>query len=236
MIIENPVIWFTVFPVLAYIIGATPFGVIIARVHGVDLRKVGSGNVGATNVGRTVGRKWGYFCFLLDLTKGFVPTLLAGLSIGAAGEALPPDGLRQGAWLAVGAACILGHVFNFWLKFRGGKGVATALGVVLGMFPYFTGCGVSAFIVWIVVVRISRYVSLASIVAAAAFLPLFVVWNGLLLGWGQVPGLWPMGTFAAVMAGLIIFLHRGNIRRLLAGEENKIGGDKTKPQNPTPKP
>ena len=215
---RNPFILFAVFPLAAYLIGSTPFGVIVARLHGVDLRKVGSGNVGATNVGRVVGRPWGYLCFFLDVAKGFLPVLAAGAVL-RAGEEFPTL-LDQAAWLAVGFGAIAGHVFSFYLKFRGGKGVATALGVVLGIFPYFTYAGLCALGIWIAVTLTSRYVSLGSMVAAVAFLPLFAAFN-----W-PAAHLWPLGAFAAAMVLLIIIRHRTNIARLLNGRENKIGQKK----------
>jgi len=216
---EHPLIMFVVFPLLGYVIGSTPFGVLIARAHGIDLRRAGSGNVGATNVGRAVGRPWGYLVFALDCIKGFLPVLAAGAML--RGRAGFPTAAHQAAWLAVGCGTIIGHVLSFWLKFRGGKGVATSLGVVMGVFPYFTYAGLAALVIWLVVVLASRYVSLASIVAAVAFLPLFVVFS-LAMGW-PVVGLWPLLAFAGAIAALIIVRHRGNIRRLLAGTENRIG-------------
>ncbi len=213
--IENPFVLLVGFPLAAYVIGSTPFGVLIARGHGMDLRKLGSGNVGATNVARALGKKWGYLCFFLDVAKGLVPTLAAALLLG--GQRGFPTLLHQAAWLGAGFGAIAGHVFSFYLRFRGGKGVATALGVVLGVFPYFTYPGLCAFGLWILVTLVSRYVSLGSIVAAVAFLPLFAAFN-----WP--PGdLWPLAVFAAAMVALILLRHRGNIRRLLAGTENKIG-------------
>lgn len=210
-------ILFVVFPLVAYLIGSTPFGVIIARCRGVDLRKVGSGNVGATNVVRSVGQIWGYLCFLLDVTKGFVPAFLAGLLL-AGKDSAEMSVISQASWLSVGCGAIFGHVFSFWLKFKGGKGVATALGVVLGIFPYFTYAGICALGIWIGVTLISRYVSLGSIIAALAFLPLFALFN-----MEQLVNLWPLLIFAAAMIILILVRHRTNIRRLLKGQENKIG-------------
>ena len=217
---DNPVILLVVFPLAAYGIGATPFGVMLARLRGVDLRSVGSGNVGATNVGRALGRKWGYLCFFLDVGKGLAPVLAAGAILRTSADF--PTLLHQASWLAVGFGAIAGHVFSFYLRFRGGKGVATALGVVLGIFPYFTYAGLAAFGVWVAVTLASRYVSLGSVVAAAAFLPLFVLINWLVLG-RCLARLWLLGVFAAVMAALIIVRHRSNIQRLLAGTESKIG-------------
>lgn len=208
-----------VLPLTAYAIGATPFAVIIARFRGHDLRKEGSGNVGATNCGRVCGRKWGYLCFVLDVGKGFLPTFAVGLWLRGSGDAAgAPAPVAQALWLAVGCAAIAGHVFSFWLGFRGGKGVATSLGVVLGVWPYFTLAGAIALAVWIAVTLTTRYVSAGSIVAALAFLPAFALLNR-----SRVEQLWPMSAFAAVMISLILFRHASNIRRLLAGTENKIG-------------
>ncbi len=218
--IDSPIFMFGVFPLAAYVIGSTPFGVLIARMHGKDLRSEGSGNVGATNCGRVVGRTWGYACFLLDLAKGLVPSLTVVMLTGQGGGDGPAP-VVQAAWLVVGMGCILGHVFSFYLGFRGGKGVATALGVVLGIYPYFTLAGLAAMGIWIIVTLASRYVSLGSISAAVAFVPLLVAFNF------PPMRLWPLGSFAIAMAALIIVRHRGNISRLLAGTENKIGRRKS---------
>ena len=219
--IENPYILLIAFPLIAHVIGATPFGPIIARFHGVNLREHGSGNVGATNVGRTLGRRWGMLCFGLDVLKGLLPVLLARLLGPAVVGGQAPSMLSQFAWLAVGFGAILGHVMSFWLRFRGGKGVATSLGVVLGTFPYFTFAGAAALGVWVAVVLVTRYVSLASVIAAMAFVLMFAGINWLALG--LTPrDLWPLGSFAATVAALIIYLHRSNIRRLLTGTESKV--------------
>lgn len=216
---DNPLVMLVLFPLAAYVIGSTPFGVIIARACGVDLRSAGSGNVGATNVGRVMGRRWGYLCFMLDVSKGLVPVVAAGYLLGTFdGQATQ---LQQASLLSVGFAVVLGHVLSFWLKFRGGKGVATSLGMVLGMWPYFTLAGLVALGVWIVVTLASRYVSLGSIVAALAFGPLFIAFN--FSRWRQ---LLPLLAFAAVIVGMIVIRHRSNIARLLAGTENKIGAGK----------
>ncbi|MFP3936975.1 MAG: glycerol-3-phosphate 1-O-acyltransferase PlsY [Phycisphaerae bacterium] len=212
---DNPIILLVVLPLAAYVLGSTPFGVLLAKAHGMDLRKVGSGNVGATNVARALGRKWGYICFLLDTGKGLTAVLVAGLLLRRL-ESFPTL-LHQASWLGVGCGVILGHVFSFYLRFRGGKGVATALGVVVGIYPYFTFAGLAALGVWIVVVLLTKYVSLASLAAAGAFLPLFAAFN-----W-PVAHVWPLVAFAAVMVALIVLRHRDNIRRLIAGTENRIG-------------
>ncbi len=210
---------FAVLPLAAYVIGSTPFGVIIARAHGIDLRKTGSGNVGATNVGRVVGKKWGYLCFGLDVLKGLAPVLLVGIYLHGSGDDAPSP-YKQSVWLAVAFGAIAGHVFSFWLKFHGGKGVATSLGVLLGFYPYFTWAGLAALGIWVVAVLLWRYVSLASIIAAGAFPILFV--GACLLSGRSVGSLWPLLAFAAAMAGLVIIRHRSNIARLLNGTESKI--------------
>ncbi len=213
--IAHPLVRFLIFVLAAYVLGSTPFGLLIARAHGKDLRRGGSGNIGATNVARVVGRTWGYICFLLDLAKGLIPTAAVGALLLTGADR--PTLSDQAAWLGVGFGLIAGHVFSFWLRFHGGKGVATALGVVLGIYPYFTYAGLIAFAIWIVITLITRYVSLGSVVAALMFLPLFAAFNRPLLEY------WPLGTFAVAMVALILLRHRANISRLLAGTENKIG-------------
>ena len=212
---DVPLVMLPALLLAGYAIGSIPFGVILSRAHGVDLRKVGSGNIGATNVARALGARWGILCFVLDVGKGLGTVLAAGALL-CTPEGVPPP-MHQAAWLAAGCGAILGHVFSPWLGFRGGKGVATSLGVVLGVFPYFTHAALSALGVWIIVRWRSRYVSLASIVAALSFLPLLAALN-----WPPWP-LWPMCTFAAIMVALILVRHRDNIKRLLRGTENKIG-------------
>ena len=124
-------------------------------------------------------------------------------------------------WLLVGCAAVLGHVFPVYLKFKGGKGVATSLGLVLGLWPYYTLCGATAFGVWIVLVAVSRYVSLASIIAAVCF-PIFLsISIGLHKTWAFAQ-LWPLVVIAALMALLVVIRHRENIRRLRQGCESKV--------------
>lgn len=215
---DHPLILFGAFPATAYLIGSIPFGYLIGRAKGVDIRTAGSRNIGATNVGRVLGRKWGCLCFALDVAKGLLPVLVAGLLLRPAQGA--PELHRQAAWLGVALGCILGHMFTLWLGFRGGKGVATSLGVVLGFYPYYTGAGLAALAMWIVAVLIWRYVSLASIIASGAF-PLLLVGACRLAGW-PVADLWPLLAFALVIAVLIVVRHRTNISRLLSGTENKV--------------
>ena len=209
--------------VIAYLIGAVPFGPIIARMHGKNLRTIGSGNTGATNVARACGRKWGYTCFGLDVLKGLVPMIGARL---AAARLLEIDGATIGPgfltlWLAVGAAAILGHVFPVYLRFKGGKGVSTSLGIGLGLWPYFTVGAVIALLIWIAVVLTWRYVSLASICAATSF-PITLAVAIAVKGDWDFASLWPLMIAATAIPLLVIALHRGNVKRLIAGTESKI--------------
>jgi glycerol-3-phosphate acyltransferase PlsY len=215
--------------VAAYFVGAIPFGPIIARLHGKDLRTIGSGNIGATNLARACGRKWGYVCFGLDVLKGLVPMVtsksVALRVLEMESSAVGPSFL--GWWLAVGIAAILGHVFPIYLKFKGGKGVSTSLGMGLGMWPYFTLSGVVALLVWVAVVLTWRYVSLASICAAVTFPITLMIAMAVKANW-ELAHLWPLVVAATVIPLLVILLHRSNIKRLLAGTENRIRRRKDK--------
>lgn len=209
----------------AYLLGSVPFGLLIARAHGVDLRAVGSGNIGATNVSRALGKKWAYVCFVLDVLKGLTPMLLARAMDVVSNQ--PTTG-ELFVWLLIGCAAVCGHIFPIYLKFKGGKGVATSLGVVLGLWPYFTLCGAAAFGVWAMAVLTWRYVSLASIIAAISFPLLFAVLMILLDSW-QFSRLWPLLFVAVIMALLVVARHAENIKRLRNGSEHKIGRPKTTP-------
>jgi glycerol-3-phosphate acyltransferase PlsY len=200
----------------AYLLGAVPFAFLLARAHGRDLRTIGSGNLGATNLARALGRKWGYFCFALDVLKGLVPMVLAGALL-----VVPDSPAHLALWLAVGVAAIAGHVFPIYLGFKGGKGVATSFGVALGLWPYFTICALVALLVWLAVLFVWRYVSLASLCASLAF-PLALM-IGILVapGW-DAAALWPLLVAAILIPLLVILRHRDNIQRLRAGTETPI--------------
>lgn len=221
----------------AYLVGAIPFGLLIGRVRGVDIRAAGSGNLGATNVGRVLGRGWGIACFALDVAKGLGPVALFGafgqpviaaaLGEGGAGiegaEAATATGSAVAAlaWLSVAAAAVAGHVFPVYLGFRGGKGVATGLGVLLGVWPVLTLAGLAAAGVWVGLILTKGYVSLASIVAAAA-LPVLTVASGAALGL-RPPAIAVYAGVTAVLGVLVLLRHRGNIARLRAGTEPTVG-------------
>jgi len=206
----------------AYLLGSIPFGIIIAKSYGKDLRSIGSGNIGATNVARALGKKSAYLCFLLDVLKGLIPMLatmplVKTLSVQSHTERVVVLLL----WLAVGCAAILGHIFPLYLKFKGGKGVATSLGVALGLWPYYTVCAFVALGVWGVVVLTWRYVSLASIAASVAFPAALLLVVLLTPGWDFI-NLWPLLIAATAIPLVVIIRHRENIKRLLAGTESEI--------------
>ncbi len=203
--------------VAPYLLGSVPFGVIIARAHGKNLRSIGSGNIGATNVSRALGRKWAYLCFLLDVLKGLVPMLVAGTLI----EVPDPTPGLLSLWLAVGCATILGHIFPIYLKFKGGKGVATSLGVALGLWPYYTICATVAFAIWTAAVLLWRYISLASIAASIAF-PITLILAIVLTPEWSFANLWPLLAAAIAIPIMVIVRHRENIKRLIAGTESKV--------------
>lgn len=200
----------------AYLLGSIPFGLIITRAHGKDLRSIGSGNIGATNVSRALGKKWAYFCFFLDVLKGFVPVLAATKLISS-----PPGILELFLWLIVGCAAILGHVFPIYLKFKGGKGVSTSFGVALGIWPYYTFCSILSFAVWVVVFQIWRYVSLASITASVVFPMVLILMIILNPNW-NLGNLWPLLIAATLIPVMVVVRHRENIKRLISGTERRI--------------
>jgi len=206
----------------AYLLGSIPFGLLIAKAHGKDLRSIGSGNIGATNVSRALGRKWAYVCFVLDVLKGVVPMLVTlSLARGSSSESQTEKVILLLLWLAVGCGAILGHIFPIYLKFRGGKGVATSFGVALGLWPYYTICASFAIAIWIVVVLIWRYVSLASICASISFPLVLILAIILRPGWDFI-SLWPLLIAATAIPLMVIIRHRENIKRLIAGTESKI--------------
>ena len=206
----------------SYLLGSIPFGLLIAKAHGKDLRSIGSGNIGATNVSRALGRKWAYICFGLDVLKGLLPMLATlSLAIPLSTQSQTKRVVLLWLWLAVGCAAILGHVFPIYLKFKGGKGVATSFGVALGLWPYYTICASLAVSVWAVVVLIWRYVSLASIAASVTFPVVLILAIIVSPSWDFV-NLWPLLIAATAIPLMVIIRHRENIKRLLAGTESKI--------------
>ncbi|MEM9064957.1 MAG: glycerol-3-phosphate 1-O-acyltransferase PlsY [Planctomycetota bacterium] len=211
----------------AFAVGSVPFGLIIGKLNGVDIRTRGSGNIGATNVWRELGWKAGLPCFILDVAKGLAPTLLAGLSAGLLDvqDGVPPP-THAWLWLCVMVASVLGHIFSPWVGFKGGKGVATGLGALLGLYPVLTIAGAAALLVWITLTKATRYVGLSSSVAAG-MLPIVSaaeLWRRGALDERAVPYL----VVTALLAGLVIYRHRGNLARTLKGTEPRIGDPRPK--------
>jgi acyl phosphate:glycerol-3-phosphate acyltransferase len=202
-------IWLLI-ALLSYLIGSIPSGYLVARSQGVDIRQHGSRNIGATNVLRVMGKKWGYLVFLCDSFKGFLAVKL-GLLI-AAHSLLSP--VLGGVIAAI--TCILGHNYTFWLGFKGGKGIATSSGVVLALFPITVIC--CAAFVWVVVFYISKYVSLASI-AAAVVLPI----AAFLILEKTGTEFWTLFGFSVLVAALGVWRHQSNIVRLMNGTESRFG-------------
>jgi glycerol-3-phosphate acyltransferase PlsY len=220
--------------IIAYFIGSMPFGYLIVRIReGGDIRETGSGGTGATNVSRRAGKAAGVITLLFDALKGAAAVVIArtilglsNLSLGASvsGHFYENLGAVTGAnaqnanwWLAAAAiAVILGHIFPVWLGFRGGKGVATGVGVFLVLAPIAVGF---AAVVFLLIVWLKRYVSLGSLVAATS-IPLFVLLQHAFIR--RVPDLVPLLTAAIAGALLIVFAHRANIGRLIQGTENKF--------------
>jgi len=200
-----------VIPIAAYFLGSIPFGLLLTKAFGRgDVRKVGSGNIGATNVARAAGLLAGVFTLVLDVAKGAAAVFLA--------EKLSHD---SAAWMMIAAfAALVGHCFPVWLKFRGGKGVATAAGVFLVLSPL--AC-LAAVILFLLVVVFWRYISLGSVSTAAA-MPLLIYFL-----WAPHHAPPTSVTFGAVATALlIVYKHRGNLQRLVAGVEPKFSFSKNK--------
>ena len=202
--------------IAAYLLGSIPTGYLVARARGVDIRQVGSGNIGATNAFRVLGKPAGILVLGTDALKGFLACKVVS---GVAYSFLSPPyqqvpESRETLAIVAGIAAILGHNYTCWLKFKGGKGIATTGGVLLALMPYAL---LTITIVWIVVTLATRYVSLGSL-AAAITLP-FAAWA--FAGSRRLIGV------ATIMTALAVYKHKGNIRRLLNGTENRFGAKKT---------
>jgi acyl phosphate:glycerol-3-phosphate acyltransferase len=206
---------------VAYLLGSLPFGYVLAHFKGVDIRAVGSGNIGATNVGRALGKSWGVLVFLLDAGKGFLaagPLCWLVLRLGEVpGESLLSAGL--GSLYAV--AAFGGHVWPVFLGFKGGKGVATGAGAVAALAPVALAAGVA---MWGVSLFMTRYMSIASMFGAVTVAGICVarVWRV-----GRMREDWPLWSLTLVLALLVIARHRSNIARLVRGEELKLGAGKS---------
>jgi len=230
--------------VISYLIGSIPFGFIMGKMRGVDIRQHGSKNIGATNVGRVLGKKLGSLCLILDMAKGGLPVLIAGILRDAFGT--PIHAMETNTmllWLCVGIAAVLGHMYSVFLRFGGGKGVATGFGSLVFMWPLLTVPALISVVVWIVTVKVSRYVSIASIlgvfslpivcvIRAVFFMENVAGSDGNILD--NVKHVWPLFVLTSLLGIAVLWKHRGNISRILSGDEPK-SGEKLRPdENPLP--
>ena len=188
-----------ILPIISYLFGSIIFGEVIAKVKGIDLRKVGSGNVGATNVSRALGKKYGAIVFFLDMLKGLIPTLLA----------IKIFGIESFATAFTAIFAVLGHMYPVFFGFKGGKGIATAFGVLLAISPKVA---ILSIILWTLLVLWKRYVSLASLSATYFAFILLLIFR------------YPFSVLftAFVLSILITYKHKENIKRLLTGTELKV--------------
>lgn len=192
----------------SYVVGSIPFGYLAGRLKGVDVRTRGSGNIGATNVFRVIGKTAGIAVFSLDFCKGYIPVAVGG---SLAGNGILPD------WVPVvmALAAILGHNYTFWLGFKGGKGIATSAGAIVALVPLAVGLAAG---VWIVLMVATRYVAVASL-GAALTIPLVVAGTGIRNDAVDAPLL----GFSVLVAILAFVRHRANITRLMSGSEHRFG-------------
>lgn len=239
--------WFcwVVLGAMGYLAGSVPFAFMLAKSRGIDLFTVGSGNIGATNLGRALGKPWGFLCFFLDAAKGAIPVLIAGWWMGLLGKtAIEIDAPAAWSWLGVAILAILGHTLSPWIGFKGGKGVATGFGVLLALWPAVTVPALGALVLWILVLVVFRFISLASIVAALS-IPCAVAAGAALAGGEMTIALraeraLPFLVVTGLIACFVVWKHRANILRIKAGAEPKIFGQRaetpTVETSPTPSP
>lgn len=213
----NTIIAYILIFLVSYSIGSIPWGYLIGKIYGIDIRTVGSGNIGATNVTRSLGKLPGRICFVLDMLKGFLPVLIVSIMLR---KKIFEDPQQFAQIIAAGGA-VLGHMFSIFMKFRGGKGISTIFGVLLGfsLWSFLVAGGV-----WVLVFLVSRYVSMASI-AACAVLPvaatIFTITNI------YDHSIWVL-IFLYLLSIIAIVRHSSNIRRLINGAENRFDKKRTK--------
>jgi glycerol-3-phosphate acyltransferase PlsY len=203
-----PILSYFVIVVGAYLLGSIPTGYLVGRAKGIDIRTAGSGNIGATNVMRVLGKPAGIFVLLMDALKGYAAA--KWLCVGLLKLFNMPGTEMETCQIIAGICAVLGHNYTCWLKFKGGKGVSTSAGVFLALAPLATGIALGT---WIIVLVLCRYASVASIVAAVA-LPL-TVW--------LTPSSLTLRIVTIVLGLLAIFKHRSNIQRLVRGTESRVG-------------
>lgn len=202
---------FAVVGLLSYLLGSIPAGYLAGRMAGIDIRTAGSGNVGATNAIRVLGRRYGYPVFIVDFAKGTLAVILS-LMLGRYFQGKPASTEICGIVGAV--CCVLGHIFPVWLKFKGGKGVATSAGALLGLMPLAAAIGVA---IWVIVFEVTRYVSIAS-VTTAVLLPFTVLG----LTYARHTDGMALFYFSLCLAAVVVFRHRSNLSRFLRGTEPRF--------------
>ena len=225
-----PVLIYIVVAVSAYLLGSIPFGFLVAKAKGIDIRSVGSGNIGATNAMRVLGKPAGIAVLLLDAAKGFIACFLGVLfyahysnqfnGVHSTSESIPLPSREGAEYFATiaGICAVLGHNYTCWLKFKGGKGIATTAGVFLALAPWAL---LVALVVFILALLVTRYVSVSSITAAVA-LPITV--------WVMTPHNFFLGSVTTALGVLAIYKHKSNIQRLMAGTENRLGKKASTPE------
>ena len=196
---------------LGYFFGSFPAGYFAGRLAGVDVRTVGSGNIGATNVLRVLGKKWGYPVFAIDALKGLIPVRIA-LMLASHSPTTKP--YAEYFAILAGLMAVAGHTFPVWLGFKGGKGVATSAGAIIGLMPLAVPI---IFLIWVIVFETTRYVSLASIIAALA-LPIIAS----LFAFWKFVDTWALIYFSILIMLLVLWRHRSNFSRLLKGTEQRF--------------
>jgi len=209
-----PILDYIMVAVAAYLLGSIPTGFLVAKAKGIDIRSVGSGNIGATNAMRVLGKPAGIFVLLMDAAKGFGAVWLAALLL----KQFNANADVETARIIAGIFAVLGHNYTCWLKFKGGKGIATTAGVYLALAPWAVLVGLVVFILAMV---FTKYVSVGSIAAAVA-LPATV--------WIMTPQNIFLGIVSTALGALAIYKHKSNIQRLLAGTENRLGKKTSTPE------
>jgi len=193
------------------LLGSIPFGYLAGRIAGIDIRKTGSGNIGATNVVRVLGKRYGYPVFALDFLKGFGAVKI---SMSIAADVRPELSSPEMFGVLAAVCSVIGHCFSPWLKFKGGKGVATSAGALFGLMPLAALIGAA---VWIIIFWLTRYVSLASVATAVA-LPLVI----LVINWQNQAYRKPLFCFSVIIAAVVVWRHRSNLSRLAHGKEPRF--------------
>ena len=204
----------------SYIVGSLPFGFWISKSLGVDIRNQGSGNIGATNVLRTLGRKVGITVLILDISKGFLPVLIGSIIIfnQLPDNMLDKEEIEGTIYVLLAIGAILGHNYTFWLGFKGGKGIATSAGAIM---PFLPEVLIGSLFVWILFFFLSRYVAIASI-AAAFSIPILTVSLDHNYLFPEINSSWPVISFGIIASIMAVWRHRSNIQRLIKGEEDQF--------------